>query len=382
MPLLSGKITPMFSKLTRFWILILLTFTLASCGSEPALTPTETATSSPLPAATPTATPTSIPSPTHTPPSHPGPYQAGFLYTGDTPHTYITEPCQYIHDKWTSTNAAPGTVVMVIMFHSVTGKPVVSPNQISEADFRLLMQSLHDNGFEAITTAQLADFMETNAYIPPRSVLLTADDRHYRKYFDTLFRQYWQDWGWPVVNAWISLDDSIGRAALPENVALENEGWVDHQAHGVIHNVPMGPDSTDTYIYGELQGSIDVFQQSFGKHPIAIIWPGGGFAERPVEVARELGYRLGFTVNPRGPLMYNWVPLADSLDPNRPFWMPEGQMNDPLLVLPRYWDTDAILHMNEVIQMGQGAADYAAAQRSVELEYYEIVCSSTYGPLH
>jgi hypothetical protein len=100
-----------------------------------------------------------------------------------------------------------------------------------------------------------------------------------------------------------------------------------------------------------------------------------------VEIARQLGYRLGFTVTPRGPLMYNWVPLADVFDPNRPYWLPEGEMNDPLLVLPRYWDTDAIQHMDEVIQIGQDAAAYAASQMLTELDYYEIVCSSTHGPL-
>jgi hypothetical protein len=375
----------MHSKFAPFWTLILLAVFAAGCipPVSPPSQPTGgteagTATSSPVRTRTPE--PSSTPTPIRTPPDLPAAYQASFLYPGDAPHAYISDSCQYLRDKWTSTNAAPGTVVMVIMFHSVTNDPVTSPNQISEEDFRQLMQSLHDNGFEAITTEQLADFMERNAYIPPLSVLLTADDRHYRQYFDILFRQYWEEWGWPVVNAWISTD--LSSADLwQQQVDLHNEGWVDYQAHGVIHNVPMGPDSSDEYIYGELQGSIDRFLEHFGKRPIAIIWPGGGFAERPVEIARQLGYRLGFTVNPRGPLMYNWVPLADVLDPRRPSWMPEGGMDDPLLVLPRYWDTDAILHMDEVIQMGQEAAAYAEANKAVELEYYEIVCSPTYGPL-
>lgn len=371
----------MHSKFASFWTLTLLAVFAAGCvpAPDPAPAPA-TATSSPVPTRTPQPSATPTPTALRTPPDLPAAYQTSFLYPGDSPHAYIADTCQYLRDKWTPANAAPGTVVMVIMFHSVTNDPVTNPNQISEHDFRQLMQSLHDKGFEAITTAQLADFMERNAYIPPRSVLLTADDRHYRQYFDILFRQYWEDWGWPVVNAWISTD--LSSADLwQEQVDLHNEGWVDYQAHGVIHNVPMGPDSSEEYIYGELQGSIDRFLEHFGKRPIAIIWPGGGFAERPVEAARELGYRLGFTVNPRGPLMYNWVPLADSLDPRRPSWLPEGGMGDPLLVLPRYWDTDAILHMDEVIQMGQEAAAYAQANKAVELEYYKIVCSPTYGPL-
>jgi hypothetical protein len=243
------------------------------------------------------------------------------------------------------------------------------------------MQSLYDNGFQAITTAQMADFMEFNAWIPERSVLLVVDDRRQRQYFDLFFHPYLETWDWPVVNAWISLDDSIGRSVLPDHINLENEGWVDHQAHGVVHNTAMWPGVADDYIYGELQGSIDAFQLNFDKSPIAIIWPGGGFSQRSVEIARELGYRLGFTVNPRGPLMYNWVPLADEDDPRRPSWKPEGGMGDPLLVLPRYWDTDARSHLADVVQMNVDASSQAQAGQAAELEYYDIVCAPTYGPI-
>ncbi len=68
--------------------------------------------------------------------------------------------------------------------------------------------------------------------------------------------------------------------------------------------------------------------------------------------------------------MFNWVPLADSGDPMRPTWIPEGPVNDPLMVLPRYWDTDASLHLDDVIQIGQEAAAYAQANKSAELDYY------------
>jgi hypothetical protein len=61
--------------------------------------------------------------------------------------------------------------------------------------------------------------------------------------------------------------------------------------------------------------------------------------------------------------------------------MPEGGMGDPLLVLPRYWDTDAITHMDEVVAMAQQAADYARQNRDVELEYYDIVCAPAEGPI-
>jgi hypothetical protein len=294
----------------------------------------------------------------------------------DLPHPYIQDTCQYLLNKWSSTNSTPGTVVMAIMFHSIGGE--TGGDRISETDFHGLMQALHDDGFQAVTTAQAASFLETNAEIPQLSVMLIVDDRRTLYYYDTLFRPYWEGYGWPVVNAWISLDDSIGAKNLPDHVALEAEGWVDHQAHGFQH-FAIGPDSSDEYITQELQKSIDVFQVNFHKRPIAFVWPGGGFTPHAAAMARQLGYQLGFTTNPRGPLMFNWIPLSDAEDSSRPSWAPEGTVNDPLMVLPRYWDTDALNHLDDIVNISQAAAAYAEQNKATELEYYDVVCAPSLG---
>ncbi|HEY5901342.1 MAG TPA: hypothetical protein VIU39_02235, partial [Anaerolineales bacterium] len=112
---------------------------------------------------------------------------------------------------------------------------------------------------------------------------------------------------------------------------------------------------------------------------IAYIWPGGGFTPRAAELARQAGYRLGFTVNPRGPVMFNWVPLADQAA--NAYEIAEGPVNDPLMVLPRYWDTDARAHLDSVAQIGEAAAAYAEQNKATELEYYDIVCAPQYGAI-
>jgi hypothetical protein len=368
------------------WILSLLAVTLAACVPATALpipTPTATATLTPEP--TSTQTPTPIPTPTsiRTPPALAGAYQTTLLNPLDTPHTYIQEPCQYLRDKWSSTNSAPGTVAMVIMFHSIVADYITpSQDQIHKKQFIELLGDLQNHRFEAITTAQLAGFLEHNAKIPEHSVLLVVDDRHHAQYFNEFFRPWWEADQWPVVNAYISASrDNLDASIWQEQEILNAEGWVDYQAHGVVHNFPMWPGASDAYITGELQGSIDAFQTHFNKTPIAIIWPGGGFSSRAVEIARQLGYQLGFTTTPRGPLMFNWVPLSDKNDPQRPSWVPEGSVKDPLLVLPRYWDTDAIKHITNVVQIGLDASAYAEQNKATELEYYDIVCSSQYGPI-
>lgn len=327
-----------------------------------------------------TETPVPVPTAVRTPPALPDGFTTSLLNPLDTAHPYIKDTCQALKAKWDPQNAVPGTVVMPIMFHSITKGEVTAADQISIADFRKMMNDLHDMGFQAIDMQQAADFLYNNSKIPQRSVLLIVDDRKYREYFDKTFKTYYDDWGWKVVNAWISHPDT-NQQLWAENSALEAEGWVDHQAHGVIHNINMNDNSTSEFLNGELQGSIDALLAHFSKSPIAIIWPGGDFGKKPVEAARQYGYKLGFTINPRGPLMFNWVPLADAADPMRPSYIPDGQVDDPLMTLPRYWDTDARAHLDTVRTIGNEAAAYAEKNKATELEYYDILCAPTYGAL-
>jgi hypothetical protein len=315
-----------------------------------------------------------------TPPALPGIFVTNQLNPVDTPHTYIQDTCQYLHDKWNSNNAAPGTVVMVVMFHGIIKGKAETDNQISVSDFKKIMDDLHDMGFQAINTQQLADFLYSNAKIPERSVLLVVDDRHTAQNFNDHFREYWDKWHWPVVNGWINAFADKDQY-LQENVALSKEGWVDYQSHGFIHNINMDDSSTDEFLTGELQGSMENMQKYFNKTPIAIIWPGGNFGVRPVQFARKFGYKLGFTINPRGPIMYNWVPQADQKDPGRPAYIPEGPAGDPLMTLPRYWDTDVRGRLDTVRNIGNDATAYAAQNKTTELEYYDIMCAPTLGPI-
>lgn len=329
----------------------------------------------------PTGTPIPTPTALRTPPALPSTFKTSALNPRDTPHTYIQDSCEYLKDKWTSTNSAPGTVVMVVMFHTISKNLATATNEIGNQDFQKLMNDLHDMGFQAIYMKQLEDFLYSNAKIPQRSVLLTQDDRHAAQNFTEHFLPFFQQWGWPVINGWISLDDSIGKADLPENVALSAQGWVDYQAHGVVHNIPIGPNSSDAYIHSELYGSMQYIQQHFNKSPIAYIWPGGGFTPTAVQVARQAGYKLGFTTNPRGPVLFNWVPQSDQNDPQRPYFLSEGSANDPLMTLPRYWDVDARTHLDQVRQISNDAAAYAQQNKATELEYYDIMCAPKLGPI-
>ncbi len=287
-----------------------------------------------------------------------------------------------LKNRWTPGKAEPGTVVMTIMYHSiVTGddSAVTLDNQISSERQKQINLDLYNQGFTAIDMTQFINFIKYNDYIPARSVLLISDDRHHEEYFTDHFLPQYQEYGWKVVNAWISSDGTT-QDLWDENARVEAAGYVDHQAHGVVHNENMSDSSTDEYIISELQGSIDRIQEHFGKIPKAIIWPGGTFGYRPIEIAKELGYEVGFTVSPRGPVMYNWIPLDDETDPARPSYLADGTY-DPLFVLPRYWDTDVSQHIDTVRQIGKAAKEEIYSNRDIELEYYDVICKPVTGEI-
>ena len=313
-------------------------------------------------------------------PALPATYQSQYLNPLDTPHTYIQETCASIRKKWDPLSAKPGTVVMIIMFHEIHRGPVDTVDGMSVYNFDKLMLKLKEQDFKAINTKQFLAFMERNVKIPTRSVLIIQDGNYNAENLNKNFREYWETWDWPVVNGWVS-DPNLPDSIWEENSALEREGLVDHQAQGVIPGTVLTDDSSKAIITRELDGSLSAFANHFGKTPYAFIWPGGGFGLRPVQAARQLGYQLGFTSNSRGPVMYNWVPLADGVDPARPAYIPEGPINDPLMTLPRYSPDQVLDAIDAVRGTGKEAAAYAEANKAAELEYYEAVCRPTYGPI-
>ena len=330
--------------------------------------------------AQPTVPPEPTADPNRKPPELPAIFKSDLLNPLDTPHQYEEDICKVIKNRWGTGKAAPGTVVMAIMYHGIAkGDTVNQDNAITSDRHKQLMRNLHDQGFTAINTEQFIAFMENNDWIPERSVLLIVDDRHFEQNYIDHFKDYYDEWGWPVINAWISAKDTT-QQLWDENAHVEEIGLVDHQAHGVVHQTPMGKDSTDEYLIGELKGSVDAIQEHFHKTPRAIIWPGGGFAERPIEIAKEYGYKVGFTTLPRGPVMYNWVPLCDVSDAARPYYMIDGNQ-DPMFVIPRYWSPDASEHVDTVRQIGKSAKEYYESIRGIELEYYDIVCKPEMGDL-
>lgn len=370
-----------------------------------------TATPTPLPPSPTPIPPSPTPTIVRTPPALPAIFTTNLIDSLDTPHTYIQDTCQYLRLRWDPNNAAPGTVVMPIMYHSITGddRTLANDYAIHSSELVRTLEHAHETGFETVTAAQLADFLYNNAKIPKRSLILIQDDRPPGALRDA-FGPFLEKYGWTMTWAW-PIADTDHRPPSPianpkpgetfktlwEQIeAYYATGLVDMQSHGYVHNIPISPDSSDDYIHHEMVDSRNALREHFyckdhttgqaianctSAEPIAYIWAGGGFSKRGAELGREAGYKLGFTTQPRGPIQFNWIPLGDENDPRRPMWVAEGPIGDPLMTLPRYWSTDAAYRLDEVANIGEEASKYAAANKAVELEYYDIVCKPTLGEI-
>jgi hypothetical protein len=139
-----------------------------SATVKPSATLMPTATKTPLP---PTATLTLQPSAT---PEALVSFSPRFL-AGITPVAYQNDTCQYLYNRWSANKAAPGTVVMPIMYHGIRkeGGSVSDNITVTEKYFKETMQHAKELGFETISIEQLDSFLQSNSYIPPRSMVLS-----------------------------------------------------------------------------------------------------------------------------------------------------------------------------------------------------------------
>jgi len=306
---------------------------------------TETQTPSPSPSLTATQTATSIPATnTSTITPTPGPlptFTSKALRPGVEAVSYIDSTCAYLRMRWDEEKSQPGTVVVPIMFHSIAkpGRQITDNTTISTEDFEAFIAHAVDLGYETITTEELMAFLESNAKIPARSMIMILDDR--RPGVAELFMPFLEQNDWTLTLGWISAKNNEDLWGRMED--LNASGLLDIQSHGYNH-IYIQPYTTEEEIRVEIYKPID---------------------QLAVQIAHEAGLALGFTAYSRGPLMFNWIPLGEE----------ERQIDDPLMVLPRFWSTTAWLALDRGLSVSEEASAAAEAVKEEELRWLELYCS-------
>jgi peptidoglycan/xylan/chitin deacetylase (PgdA/CDA1 family) len=323
----------------------------------PTWTPFPAFTNTPLPPVhTPTSTPTTYPLPV---------FSTDKLIRVASPAAYLSDTCEYLEKRWDPENSPPGTVVVPLMFHNVLppGVGISNPNQVTLASFQASLERARALGFETITARELLGFLQDNARIPPRSMLVIVDDLYSQDLEKTILPAL-APYGWAVTSGFISA--SVPEAEWTRMETLVASGVVDPQAHGFSHHweTYIYPDTPETLVRQEIINPLPVFQAHFGQQPVAFIWPGGHYTAEAVEIAHQAGYQLGFTIRNRGPILFNWVPQGDE----------EKAVAHPLLVLPRVWSRDMMEGLDQAVKISQEATVYARVHRQEELAWLDMYC--------
>ena len=267
--------------------------------------------------------------------------------------------------RWSATGSKPGTVVVPIMFHSISndGTQLADPNKdITGEQFDNFVNYAKSLGFKTITTQELLNFLTTNAPIPQRSMMIIVDDRRPGLIRDWLMPVLEEN-DWTATAAYIADPNSL-QWAWDLMVQLNASGRLDVQSHGYTGQLYIVPETPLDKIQNEIWNSTSVLADYFGKRPIAFIWPGGNFTPLSVQVARQGGYELGFSAYSRGPLLFNWIPLGEE----------ERAVNDPLMVLPRAWSSAANVNLDEAVKISEQAAVFAGTNFPVEAAWYKTYC--------
>jgi peptidoglycan/xylan/chitin deacetylase (PgdA/CDA1 family) len=313
------------------------------------------------PSTTATHQPTSTPTKTMPPPELPE-FTSKALREGVMPQMYITDPCVFLYHRWSVDASLPGTVVIPIMFHGIrkSGGSIDDNVTISEEDFAGFVSYAEYLGYETITTDQLERFLLFNERIPPLSMLWIVDDRRPGTIEDHILPVLERN-NWTVTLGWVSGDNNPEIWQWMET--LYASGRLDVQSHGYEHRY-MVWDTPEEVIREEIALPIPLIEEHFGKKPVAFIWPGGNFTPLAVKIAREEGYHLGFTIQSRGPIMYNWIPLGEE----------EQAIQDPFMVLPRFWSTALGVSLDIGMQISLQAREDAISRYDDEATYFRQYC--------
>lgn len=335
------------------------------------VTPAKTKT--PFIPPTPTEAPTILPSSTPSPTSTMfvlSSYEYNFKSTEISPHTY-QDTCEYLSNRWGIGKSEPGTIIVPVMYHSIrqNGRELQDNMQVSQEYFEYTMGYAKKMGFETITTQELVGFLYNNDPIPPLSMIMIIDDRRLGVVKDH-FMKYLDENGWSLTLAYITGIATVNE--WNEFTKLNINNQLDLQAHGFLHNgeTYITEFTSIEVIEQELYSPIPVIEEHTGRRPQAFIWPGGNFTADSVKMAREAGYKVGFTVYSRGPLMYNWIPLGAT----------DAEVNDPLMVLPRFWSNTAGLYLERAVEISTEAKEFAYQNKENEYFWYQNYCPE-YPPL-
>lgn len=181
--------------------------------------------------------------------------------------------------------------VLVLNYHMVNRMFISLA--IDPEDFDWQMKYLVDHGYHTISPEELYAFLEGKGTLPDRPVLITFDDGYVDNYTNAypILKKYNLKATIFIVTGFVS--ERKGYLTWDQLREMEQHG-ITAQSHTVTH-APL-PELSDERIREELIVSKQQAEAELG-HPIEFIaYPTGVHDLHIVGIAKEAGYKGGFTV--------------------------------------------------------------------------------------
>jgi peptidoglycan/xylan/chitin deacetylase (PgdA/CDA1 family) len=204
-------------------------------------------------------------------------------------------------------NQGEGTPFTVLCYHRFVARPETlkkaeSQYQLPLSEFKWQMGYLRDNGFNPVSLDQLEAYWFDGKPLPPKPVLLTFDDG-----FKSIYEKAYpvvKEFGYPAV-LFLYTDFVRGQkdsVKYPEIEEMRKNGWA-VESHTKSHmNLGVEGEKREKLEYRklvaqELSDPLTFIREKFGSKSTALAYPYGIFTEEVLKQAKEMGYRLAFTVN-------------------------------------------------------------------------------------
>ncbi len=197
--------------------------------------------------------------------------------------------------------------VVVSLFQSAKGGvPVLNYHQINDTEknaltvnteqFEAQMKYLSENGYTAITPADMLDAWENGTQLPEKPVIITFDDGYLDNYnhaFPVLEKYQLKATIFLISDYVNTYPNYLTWSAVQD---MQQSGLIDFESHTLSHEeLTKAPDLDEAK--HQLIGSKQAIEWNLGKQVNFIAYPCGEYNDDIEQATKDAGYRAAFTVN-------------------------------------------------------------------------------------
>ncbi|WP_349408671.1 polysaccharide deacetylase family protein [Pseudalkalibacillus sp. SCS-8] len=205
--------------------------------------------------------------------------------------------------------------IPILMYHHFD-EELAESTVVSTERFREQMTALKEAGYNTISDDELHDYLFENQPLPENPILITIDDGYRSNY--TIAYPILKEHGmkatiYVVVDHQDETPGHYPHLTWEETKEMYESGWIDIQSHTYNSHVYVesetkrGPalttkakgESDEAYyerVKKDLQQSKEIIEEQLGKEVVSIAYPYGAHNDHVIAAAKELGYKIGYTV--------------------------------------------------------------------------------------